>query len=489
MQIFFTILLFAAASAYIARTEKQIRTSALVFALLGGGAILSTSLAALFGQQIVMVNGWLRADLYTWFMAALVSFTYISATIVSIRYTGEETRENLLTLDQVRMFFFSVPLFILAMLICAFANHLGVLWIGLEGTTLTTTLLVAIYRKDASIEAAWKFIMLCSIGIGLGMIGMLMYVHAGVVAGLDVYEAFSYGSLREHASVLSAPSLRLAFVFILVGIGTKVGFVPMHTWLPDAHSKTPSPISALLSGVLLNVAFYALLRFKVLADLVIGSSTWTDHLMIGFGVLSVAVAALFLLQQRNYKRMLAYSSVEHMGLMGFASGLGPIGMLALTVHSVFHTLTKSALFFLSGEILLSQKTTKIAGVKDLMKKTPITACLFLLGILAIIAVPPSGLFTSEFMMIGAGLKSHLWLTLILLVSLSIIALSMLKSTAAMLYTKEEETARSKKEIVHPERWTLTHGVAIFQLGLIVIFGFLITTAPVMDFFTAISKTI
>lgn len=489
MSILFVILLLAAASAYIARTEKQIRTSALLFALIGGGSFLYVSLSSLFGQSLVTVDGWLRADLYTWFMAALVSFTYISATIVSIRYTGEESRENLLTLSQIRMFFFSTPLFILAMLICAFANHLGVLWIGLEGTTLTTTLLVAIYRKDASIEAAWKFIMLCSIGIGLGMIGMLMYVHAGVVAGLDVYEAFSYSSLREHAGLLSASSLKLAFVFILVGLGTKVGFVPMHTWLPDAHSKTPSPISALLSGVLLNVAFYAVLRFKVLADLVIGSSTWTDHLMIGFGVLSVATAALFLLQQRNYKRMLAYSSVEHMGLMGFASGLGPVGMLALTIHAVFHTLTKSALFFLSGEILLSQKTTKIAGVKELMKKTPITATLFLLGVLAIIAVPPSGLFTSEFMIVGAGLKSVWWLTLIVLASLSIIAFSMLKSTAAMLYAKEEESSHSHKEVAHVERWTLTHGVAIFQLGLIVIFGLLITTAPVMDFFIAISKTI
>ncbi len=370
MQILFSFFLLAAASAYIARTEKHIRMSALAFAILAGGSSLSAAITGLVGVPWMPVTGWLRADMYTWFMLALVSFVYITAIIASVRYTGEESREGLLTMEKLRVYFFSIPLFILAMIVSVLANHLGVLWIGLEGTTLTTTLLVALYRKDASIEAAWKFIMLCSIGIGLGMIGMLMLVHAGVVSGLNVFEAFSYASLRANAHLLDASSVKLAFVFLLVGIGTKVGFVPMHTWLPDAHSKTPSPISALLSGVLLNVAFLVLLRFKILADFSIGNSTWSDRLMFGFGLLSVVVAAFFLLQQRNYKRMLAYSSVEHMGIMGFASGLGPVGILALTVHTVFHTLTKSALFFTSGEILLSEKTTKIARISELLEFHP-----------------------------------------------------------------------------------------------------------------------
>ncbi|MCX6714851.1 MAG: proton-conducting transporter membrane subunit [Candidatus Uhrbacteria bacterium] len=485
MPTIFILFLFAAASAYIARTEKQIRVSALVFAILGGGSSLYLAVMRLLVSPYTPVSGWFRADMYTWFMIALVSFVYITATIASVRYTGEESREGLLTIEKLRVYFFSIPLFILAMLVSVLANHLGLLWIGLEGTTLTTTLLVALYRKDASIEAAWKFIMLCSIGIGLGMIGMLMFVHAGVVAGLNVFDAFSYSTLRTSAHLLDPASMKLAFVFLLVGIGTKVGFVPMHTWLPDAHSKTPSPISALLSGVLLNVAFFVLLRCKVLTDLSIGSSAWSDHLMIGFGVLSVVVAAFFLLQQRNYKRMLAYSSVEHMGLMGFASGLGPVGMLALTIHAVFHTLTKSALFFTSGEILLSQKTTKIAGIKNLMKKTPITATLFLLGILAIIAVPPSGLFTSEFMIVGAGLQSARGLTLVLLLALTMIAFSMLKSTTSMLYTADDGVV----EHTHKEKWTLTHAVVIVQLILIVVLGLFITTAPVLDFFKSISQSI
>lgn len=486
MSIFFTIFLLAAASAYLARTEKQIRMSALFFALLGGGIFLFLSGSYIFGTSFDGFSGWLRADrYYTWFMAGLVAFTYITAIIASVRYIGEESREHLLTLDKIQLYFFCIPLFILSMLIAIFADHLGVLWIGLEGTTLATTLLVALYRKDASIEAAWKFIILCSVGIGISMIGLLMLVRMGMDAGLDVYDAFSFSSLREHAGLFPIDTLKLAFVFILIGIGTKVGFAPMHTWLPDAHSKTPSPVSALLSGVLLNVAFFILMRFKVLTDLAMGSSAWTDRLMMIFGLLSIVLAAFFLLQQRNYKRMLAYSSVEHMGLMGFASGLGYVGMLALTVHTLFHTLTKSALFFVSGEILLSQKTTKISGVKNLMKKTPITATLFLLGILAIIAVPPSGLFTSEFMIVGAGLQTAPWMTIVLLIALSIIALSMLKSTAAMLYTQDEELV----EIAHKERFTLTHAVVIFQLFLIVALGFLVTTAPVINVFHLISKSI
>lgn len=485
MSILFSIFLLAAASAYIARTEKQIRVSALVFAFFGGGAFLSLAIAFMMGYQIVSVSGWLRADLYTWFMVALVSFTYVMSMIVSLRYIEKESREGLLTLDKIRLYFFSIPLFVLAMLIAIFANHLGVLWIGLEGTTLATTILVSLYRKNASIEAAWKFIILCSIGIGLGMIGMLMFVHAGVLSGLDALDAFSYTALREHANLLSIPSVKLAFVFILVGLGTKIGFVPMHTWKPDAYGVASGPVGALLAGGMANVVFFALLKFKILTDLVIGNSSWTDQLMIGFGALSVVVAAFFLLQQRNYKRMLAYSSIEHMGLMGIASGLGPVGMLALTLHGLFHTLIKSTLFFAAGEILLSQKTTKIAGIKNLMKKTPITATLFLFGILAILAVPPSGLFTSEFMIVGSGLQSSRVLTLIILVSLSIIALSMLKSTMAMLYSADDQPV----EHAYKERFTLTHTVVIFQLLLIVAFGLLITTAPVLEFFQAITKSI
>jgi len=488
MSILFSFLLLSAASAYVLRTEKQIRMSALLFAILAGGSLFVVSVCALFGNVLVPVGAWLGADLYTWFMTALVSFVYITATIASVRYVGEESREQLLTKDKVQLYFFSVPLFILAMLISVFANHLGVLWIGLEGTTLTTTLLVALYRKDASIEAAWKFILLCSIGIGLGMIGILMFIHTGIVDGLNVFDAFSYSALREHATAFSTSSVKLAFIFILVGVGTKVGFVPMHTWLPDAHSKTPSPISALLSGLLLNVAFYVLLRFKSITDLALGDASWSNHLMMGFGLLSVVIAALFLLQQRNYKRMLAYSSVEHMALMGIASGLGPVGMLALTIHAVFHTLAKSSLFFMAGEILLSQKTTKISGVKNLMKHYPITASLFVLGILAIIAVPPSGLFTSEFMIVGAALQTQIWFALVLLISLSVIAFSMLKSTTALVYTNADETAHEKAER-HAETWTLTHGVVIVQLVLIVVLGLLITTTKAVDFFTTISKSI
>lgn len=496
MFIFLVIFLLAAASAYIARTEKQIRLSALLFAVFGGGTFLFLAGSYFAGSEAVWSSkfllesryglGWLRANsYYVWFMVALISFTYITATIASVRYIGEESREKLLTLDKVRLYFFCVPLFILSMLIAVFADHLGVLWIALEGTTLTTTLLVALYRKDASIEAAWKFIILCSVGIGISMIGLLMMVHAGLESGLDVFKAFSYGSLRENAAMFPADAVKLAFVFVLVGIGTKVGFVPMHTWLPDAHSKTPSPVSALLSGILLNVAFFVLLRFKTLTDNALGNSAWTDHLMIGFGLLSIVVAAFFLLQQRNYKRMLAYSSVEHMGILGFASGLGPVGSIALVIHTLFHTLTKSALFYTAGEILLSQKTTKISGVKNLMKKAPVTATLFLLGILAIIAVPPAGLFVSEFMLVGAGLQSVPWLTLILLLALSMIAFSMLKSTAAMLYLKEDESV----EATHEEKFTLTHAVVIFQLVLIVLLGLYVTTAPAMNMFSLISQSI
>lgn len=442
----FALLLIAAAAAYAVPGARAVRLSALAAGFVVGGGTCAHALLALAGRADAPLGGLWHADAFAWLLAALIGFLYACAAAVSFRYIGREYHEGALALPQVRLYFFLLPLFIVSMLASVFADNLGVLWMGLEGTTLATTMLVALYRKDASVEAAWKYILLCSIGIGLGLFGLLLFAAAAVRGGLTPEEALSLDTLRRHAAQLDAQTVRWAFVFILVGLGTKVGFVPMHTWLPDAHGKTPSPISALLSGILLNVALAALVRFKTVTDLVLDGSAWTDRLFLVFGTLSVVVAAFLLLQQRNYKRMLAYSSVEHMGLIAVLVGFGPAGAAAAVLHMVGHALAKSLLFFASGELLLAYGTTKIEGVRGALRRLPLSAGLFLTGTLLVVAAPPSLLFTSELLGVAAGMRAHPAVTLAVLAALATIAFSMLRHVLAMLFGQEAERART------PEPW-------------------------------------
>jgi hydrogenase-4 component F len=487
MTLIFAILSAGAVSAYALRSERQVRRVSLILAAIGGAGTLAMAASALFGGPATEIGGWWHADAFSWLIVALIALVYLAAAVVSYRYVGVEHHEGALSLSQVRLYFCLLHVFTLTMLAAALADNLGVLWMGLEGTTLATTMLVAMYRKDASIEAAWKYIILCSIGISLGLLGMLMFVHAATLgAGLSPEEALSLSALRAHAAAFDPSLVRWAFIFVFIGLGTKVGFVPMHAWLPDAHSKTPSPISAMLSGILLNVALYAILRFKTVADAALGGTAWTDGLFLAFGLISVVAAALFLLQQRNYKRMLAYSSVEHMGFMAFAIGLGPIGLPAALIHTVGHTLIKPMLFFGAGEMLLAYKTTHIADVREAMRRLPITGSLFLAGLLFILAVPPSGLFTSEFMAVAAGMQSHPRLTVVLLAALSVIALGMLKSVTAMLYGKSDASVAFA---FPPERWNMTHGAMLIQLIAAAAFGVWVVSPAGTRFFVSLAQSL
>ncbi|MEK7545697.1 MAG: proton-conducting transporter membrane subunit [Patescibacteria group bacterium] len=483
--LLFACLLLAAASAYALRTASRVRGVSLAAAALIGGAVIVAAFSGLTGGPVPPIVGWWHADAFTWTLVALVSFVYVAAAAVSYRYVGVEHHEGVLTLPQVRLYFCLLHVFVLTMLAAALADNLGVLWMSLEGTTLATTMLVAMYRKDASIEAAWKYVILCSIGISLGLLGMLMFVHAAALgAGLSPEEALSLSALRAHAAAFDPALTRWAFIFVFIGLGTKVGFVPMHAWLPDAHSKTPSPISAMLSGILLNVALSGILRFKAVADAALRGTAWTDGLFLAFGFLSVVVAAFFLLQQRNYKRMLAYSSVEHMGLMAFAVGLGPIGVTAALIHTVGHALVKPMLFFGAGEIMLAYKSTHIEDIREAKRRLPITSALFIPGLLLILALPPSALFVSEFLAIGAGMQAHPWLSLLLLSALAMIAFSMLKSVTTMLYGEAEAPLETA-----PERWNLTHTVMAVQLCAAAAFGIFALTPAALRFFSVVVRSL
>lgn len=483
--VIFLILLASAALPYAIKSVRE---------LLVAQALLSTLIAVVVGvfvwpalsAPMVFGHFWhidAIGAVLTWVVASLALF----ASWVSVRYIGEEYEHQILSLRDVRVYAICLPLFVLSMFAALWANHTGLLWVALEATTLTTTLLVALYHKDGSIEAAWKYILLCSIGISLGLLGMLLTSYAGMVNGvLESGQAMLLSTLRGYASVLSPDVMKWAFVFILIGIGTKIGLVPMHTWLPDAHSKTPSPISAMLSGVLLTVAWSVMLRFKTLTDSSLGSTAWSDGLLLGFGALTVAYSVLFLLKQKNYKRLLAYSSVEHMGLATFAAGLGPVGMAASLLHVVGHAFAKSALFFGAGEFLLAFKTTKILGIRNAYRRFPVLASLFLIALLFLLAVPPSPLFMSEWRLVLAAIFSHPWLIALVLVSLVIAVVGMLQAVLAMLF--EDEDTEHPAPTPRCSGWNITTVVMTIELLLLVALGGWMLTEHGAQFLQRISDT-
>ncbi|HEX8974177.1 MAG TPA: proton-conducting transporter membrane subunit [Patescibacteria group bacterium] len=485
MSPFITIAIIAVAAITAAalKKPKDILGSAWVLALLGGVSVFAYTVPVIFNPAARWSDDLWLLDGFSALIATMVAFVYIAATIVGVRYIGHEFEEGVVNAKDLKTYFSLIHVFALSMLIAVMANNALLLWIALESTTLSSTFLVGLYRKKTSIEAAWKYIIICSTGITLGLIGILLLGYGSVVAGIKGSDIFLISALANNAHLISADIVRWAFVFIFIGFGAKVGLAPMHTWLPDAHSKAPSPISAMFSGVLLNVALYAVIRFKFITDSAMGHSDWTNGLLLFFGALSIIIPAFMMLVQNNYKRMLAYSSVEHMGLITFALALPPIGAIAALIHMVGHTLTKSALFFGAGEILLEWKTTKTEKVRGLLKYAPYTAILFLLGILAIIALPPSALFVSEYTMFVNAFALHPVVSLLVFAALSTIAFSMLRSTISMFASGKEENVPTEMK----QKWNITHSVIALQLALLVIFGFWVSTDQGINLINSIAK--
>ena len=481
-----TIFLVLAASAFaiFSKDSKQIRNATLTLALLGAASVFAFSLPVLFQFTAAWSDKVWLLDNFSALMVTLVAFLYASAAIVSVRYIGHEFEEKIISLDDLKLYFSLFHIFALCMMITVVANNSLLLWMALEGTTLSSTFLVGLYRKKSSVEAAWKYIIICSTGISLGLLGILLFGYGASLGGVNGGDIFTLTSLFQNAHLISPEIIRWSFVFIFVGFGAKLGLVPMHIWLADAHSNAPSPISGLFSGILLNVALYGIIRFRFITDLALGSNEWTSHLFLFFGFISIIVPAFMMLVQSNYKRMLAYSSVEHMGIITFALALSPVGAIAAVIHMIGHTFSKSMLFFGAGEILTNYKTTQTEKVRGLMKRAPFTAVLFLLGILSIIALPPSVLFVSEYTMFADAFVLHPVLSIFIMIALSVIAYAMLHSTISMFFDEEG----SEKEVKR-EKWNATHSVMVFQFILIIGLTFFLSSESGVKFIDLIAKNI
>jgi hydrogenase-4 component F len=339
--------------------------------------------------------------------------------VFSASYIAHELEIGRLTPNHLRFYHAMYQLMMFGMNLALSANNIGLMWVAIELATLTTVLMVGIYRTPESLEAAWKYFILGSVGIALALFGtILVYMAAEPVVGEGV-DAMVWTTLVARASGFDPALLNVAFVFLLLGYGTKVGLAPLHAWLPDAHAEGPTPISAVLSGLLLNVALYAVLRFKLLLAAVPGALA-AGPLMMTLGLVSVVFASFMLYRRRDIKRLFAYSSIEHMGIITFAFGLGgPIANFAGLVQMAMHSLTKSGIFFAVGHVAQVKGTQKIAEIHGLTESHPLLGWGLVLGVVAIAGLPPLGIFTSEFLIISSAFASQPLLAIVLVAGLLI----------------------------------------------------------------------
>ena len=401
-------------------------------------------------------------DSFNVFLVALTAFVGFTTAVFSHPYMQIERNHGRVTAGRLRLYHSMFQVFTFTMLLALMTNNMGILWVALEAATLATVLLVSLYRTPASLEAAWKYFILCGVGIAQALFGtILLYFAAERVLGAGG-GALLWTELNSVKGQLEPTVLSLAFVFLLVGYGTKVGLVPLHNWLPDAHAEGPTPVSAVLSGLLLNVALYAVIRCKVLVE---GSvqTAFARELLMGFGLLSVVVAAFLLSRQKDVKRLFAYSSIEHMGIITFAFGMGgPIASFAGLLHMTVHSLTKSAIFFAVGHAAQKAGTQLIDGIRGMITFSPVIGWGLALGSLAILGMPPFGVFASEFLILTSAMRDHPWATPFLLVALGVAFAAVFSKVQPMVFGESTAARLPYRPAMMP---VFVHLGLVLMLGL------------------------
>jgi hydrogenase-4 component F len=375
-------------------------------------ALLSVQLGAdvLKDGAVSTLGGFLRADALSALVVLLTAFVALVSTVYATGYLRHDQEHGKISGHQLRRYYVLTPLFVAAMMLVPLVDNLGVMWVAMESTTLASVLLVTFYNQKTSFEAGWKYIVIGSIGLSLALFGTVITYYSSVaVLGPASHGGMNWSVLAPIAEKLDPRAMRLGFVMVLLGYGTKAGLAPMHTWKPDAYAEAPVPTAALLGAAFVNCAVYAIARFNVLATASAGHE-FGGHLLAGFGVASILVAAPFVLTQRNFRRVLAYSSIDHAGIMVAALGFGgKLGALGATLHMLFHGVTKPLLFFCAGNVQQEYRTPHFWKVRGVMRNLPWTGGLFLLGTLAVTGTPPFSIFQSEFTTLSAALGAgHGW---------------------------------------------------------------------------------
>lgn len=391
----------------------------------------------------------------------ITSVSFITA-IYSYRYINDEISEKKITFKKAKNYYRLFQIFVLSMVFLCISNNIMGMWIGLEATTLSTAFLIGFNSTKLSIEAAWKYIILCSVGIAIGLIGIILFIYS--INSEITVSMLQWTSLLEQYNKFNKDIAKIAFTFIFVGIGTKAGFAPMHTWLSDGHSEAPSPISAMMSGILINLALYVIVRFYIIVRKINGLEN-LKYLFLIFGCVSLIISTFSILKQTNYKRLLAFSSVENIGLISLGFGFGgEIGIFGALLHSIIHAFGKSLLFLISGNILSAYKSKRMDKINNLIKTMPINSVFLLIGIFIITGTPPFASFFSEFKILQSGINNGYYVaSFILMFTLLIAFAGFFKAFLKMMFShenKEYERMEKDKENIIPLGITLVFAVFI-----------------------------
>jgi len=436
-----------------------------LFSLVTFAAACALTARVVAHGKVLVAHEQFFIDPFNVFLVTLTAFVGLTTALFSRPYMRVEMTHGRLSPGRLRLYHAMYQLFTFTMLLALTTNNIGLLWVAMEGATLSTVLLVTLYRTPASLEAGWKYFILCGVGIAQALFGtILIYFAAEKVVGGEGVTALLWTHLDAVKTLLEPRVMSIAFVFLLVGYGTKVGLAPLHNWLPDAHAEGPTPISAVLSGLLLNVALYAVMRCKVLVEGSLGTQLPSNMLM-GFGLVSVVLASFFLWRQRDIKRLFAYSSVEHMGIITFAFGMGgPVANFAALLHMTVHSLTKSAIFFTVGHAAQKAGSQLMDNIRGLITLSPTIGWGLMLGSLAIIGMPPFGVFAAEFLILTTAMKQQPWATPILLLALGVAFAAVFGRVQPMVFG--ETTA---KRLPHPPALlpVFAHLAIVLVLGLFV----------------------
>lgn len=434
------VLLLPLAASFLVLGCKESRTVVRASLTAGALELIATGIAAwnIHAKGSLQAGHYLRADGLTSFF--LINLGLISA-LVLLYSAGYMRHVPEGRFSSLRWFYGLLFLFLFTMVAVYLSANLGMMWIFVEATTLASALLVGFYNTQGSVEAGWKYLIVCTVGIAFALFGTIVFYLAAVKGGVSSESALDWSSLMSAAPALAGKKelLKLAFVFVAVGYGTKIGFVPMHSWLPDAHAEAPSPVSAMLSAVLLNCALYALLRFDAITTHAIGS-LFSHTLLLIFGGLSVTVAGLLMIVQRDLKRLLAYSSIEHLGIVAIGIGVGgSLGLYGALLHTFNHSIAKTLLFFTAGNVRENLGTLRMERIRGMARSLPWTGGALVLGTLALAGLPPFGLFVSEFMIFTAAFSAaHHFVAFLMLAAISVVFGALLYHFQQMLTGEGEK---------------------------------------------------
>jgi len=398
--------------------------------------------------------------------------------LYSVNYMRRQYERGIVDDRHLVRYYVGFNVFMLTMLVVPLANNTGLMWVAIEATTLLSVFLIMLYTTEGAIEAAWKYLIVATVGLSLALFGIILFSYAFSQASPSASSSgttMNWTGMVADAKMLDPAIVRVAYVFVLVGLGTKAGLAPMHTWLPDAHGEAPTPMSALLSGVLLNCAVYGILRFNIVATGTLGAA-FPGDLLIGLGLLSVGVAAASIYFAKDMKRMLAYSSVEHMGIISIAVGFGGfVGLFAALFHIINHATAKPLMFFASGKVSQRYDTKMMADIKGVVKAMPFTAVLMIIGGLAIVGLPPFNIFASEFLVLTAGFGDGQFLAVsLMIVLLALVFAGFMRHLVGMAFGSPKETGRVVQDLPlagHGDSGPMAIVPMVILAAVVVVLGF------------------